>query len=127
MLEVTKGFVNEVDKLWGKEAWIVNNEKVCGKFLILKPGFTCSLHMHPIKDEVFFCFTGSCMVYVSKPSDKAPDFKEEETVRLEEGDSIRIRPGWFHKFWCLDYCTIIEISTPHSDDDVVRRGVSGPL
>ena len=51
--------LNIVDKVWGREEWIVNNEKYCGKKLILKKGYSCSMHHHKIKDETFYILSST--------------------------------------------------------------------
>ncbi len=50
-----------VKKQWGEEHWIVNRE-YCGKKLLLKKGFRCSIHQHPVKDETFHLQSG--LVYL---------------------------------------------------------------
>ena len=37
---------NFVEKVWGHEEWIANNDKYCGKKLVVKKGFRCSMHHH---------------------------------------------------------------------------------
>ena len=51
----------KVDKLWGSEEWLVNDEVAgyCVKRMILKPGYVCSKHFHEIKDETFYVVEGS--------------------------------------------------------------------
>jgi hypothetical protein len=41
------------EKVWGEEQWLVNTGAYCGKRMLLKKGFQCSLHHHKIKDETF--------------------------------------------------------------------------
>src|SRR3989338_8926171 len=43
--------VKIVPKVWGQEQWLVNNEKYCGKKMLIKDGYYCSYHKHKIKDE----------------------------------------------------------------------------
>jgi mannose-6-phosphate isomerase-like protein (cupin superfamily) len=112
--ELVKDFIQHVEKVWGDEYWIANNELYCAKFLYINPGGCCSLHYHKVKDETFFVDTGECFLELG-----------EETLRLEEGSSVRITPGTKHRFWVppgpyAHICRIIEVSTHHSDDDVVR-------
>ena len=44
----------EVKKVWGKELWIVNCDKYCGKLLYLDKGATSSYHYHKEKQETFY-------------------------------------------------------------------------
>ncbi len=100
-----------VEKVWGREDWICNNTYYCAKFLRLNPGFECSYHYHPQKDETFHVLEGSCVLNL--------DGSERHLAR---GETVRIVPGTPHSFWTGEEggCVILEISTPHSDEDVVR-------
>ena len=100
-----------VEKLWGKEEIIVNNELYCAKFLILNPGFESSYHYHPLKDETFHVLEGVCLL----------NLNGKELV-LCQGNTIRIAPTIPHSFCAMEKrpCRILEVSTPHSDEDVVR-------
>ena len=51
--------------------------------------------------------------------------KEGETKILNPGDSVHIKPKENHSFEGLEDSEIMEISTTHSDDDVVRLEESG--
>jgi len=108
---VTKNFIKIEEHLWGQEYWIVNNLKYCGKFLYLNKGFVSSLHYHAIKDEVFYIVSGDCVIEL-----------EGVVYQLETGNSIRIKPGKVHKFWTTNDkgCKVLEISTTHTEEDVVR-------
>ena len=57
-----------VNKLWGYEIWIENNEKYCGKHLHVVPGKKCSVHYHKDKKETKCCKTAkkcACMLAFS--------------------------------------------------------------
>jgi mannose-6-phosphate isomerase-like protein (cupin superfamily) len=106
-----------VPKLWGYEEWLVNNELYCGKMLHIRPGFKCSLHYHKVKDETFVALEG-----LVKLEYKLEDGTfESVSMRGEERNCVRIAAGTPHRFWAVDEkSTILEFSTTHSDDDVVR-------
>ncbi len=104
-----------VPKVWGEEHWIVNRD-YCGKKLILKKGFRCSMHRHPIKDETFHLDTGSVFL----------ELGEKEHI-LSPGDSVHIPTGSWHRFTGLEESVILEFSTHHEDDDCERRTESGPV
>jgi len=53
-----------VDKDWGRELWIVNNDKYCGKILELNKGYRCSIHYHKIKDETFYILEGRVLMEI---------------------------------------------------------------
>lgn len=101
--------MKKVIKVWGWEEWIVNNDLYCGKFLYLKKGFQCSLHYHPKKHETFFIEHGKVIM----------ECKNDTTI-MGAGKTITILPKTRHRFTGLEDSVIIEISTPHSDGDVVR-------
>ena len=111
-------WTKHVTKAWGRELWLVNNEKYCAKFLYLESGQQCSLHRHFVKDETFYVLSGSCRL----------EFGDAVQV-LEAGDTRRIYPGTFHRFSNRSehICVILEVSTFHSDDDVERLEPSQPI
>ncbi len=115
-----------INKVWGRERVIVNNESYCGKWLVINPGFKCSLHYHPKKRETFLCVQGVVEVRTS-----TPDGAISTLTRLDELETttLTIEPTTPHQFWAVgdERAVLLEISTPHSDDDVVRLEPSGPL
>lgn len=113
----------EVKKLWGREFWIINNDKYCMKVLAINPGWQCSLHMHPIKDETFFVLEGLVNLEVVDADG------EVQTVQLGEGDTYWLVPETYHRFSSAtdERALVMEVSTTHSDDDVVRKEDSRPL
>lgn len=102
--------MKEVKKDWGKEIWIVNNELYCGKILVLNAGWTCSYHYHPIKTETFYCLHGQFILNVDGV----------ETGIDSSSEPITITAGTPHSFRSRIGARILEISTRHSDEDVVR-------
>lgn len=102
----------------GREEWIVNNEKYCGKILYFyKAGAECSYHMHKIKDEVMYCTEGQFKI-VYGWTDNVDEARE--TI-LNQGDSIRIEPLMRHKIVSMqDSSKLIEFSTQHFDSDSYR-------
>ena len=105
----------KVAKKWGEEIWIVNNEKYCGKYLIINKGACSSLHYHPKKMESFMCIQGLVLLYVQQG-------EELKSYRMEKNDCvITLMPGTPHAFQGLtEGATLLEISTTHNDEDVVR-------
>jgi mannose-6-phosphate isomerase len=105
---------NFIPKVWGAEEIIVNNDYYCGKILHLAPGHRCSLHYHPIKKETFYVLSGDVVLRVG-----------DQSHFLSQGTSYTISPSTPHSFHAVDGpATMIEFSTPHSDDDVVRLAPS---
>lgn len=101
--------IKQVPKAWGKEEWIVNNKKYCGKLLHLNKGAWISLHLHPVKQETFYILSG--LVYL---------IVEHNDYCLKTGETVTILPGQKHQFTGMTHAIILEISTHHSDKDVVR-------
>src|SRR3989344_620376 len=99
----------KVPKVWGSEEWIVNYD-YCGKKLILKRGFRCSMHYHKKKDETFYINKGKVLM----------EANNKKRI-MKEGDSIRITPGVKHRFTGLEDSEIIEFSTHHEDSDSYRE------
>lgn len=98
-----------VEKLWGHEEWIYNDE-YCMKTLVLKPGFQSSLHYHPVKHETFLVVQGECEIEV-----------DDKTERMTPGQGHIIPPGTKHRFKAINGpCIVVEASTHHDDEDVVR-------
>lgn len=127
--------VVEVKKVWGGEKIIANHDKYCGKILYINPGFLSSLHYHPKKHETFYVLEGRVALQVGPHLD---DINRQisgqlETFELSAGDVFELPPDTPHRFWALPEtikgtppitvnagAKIIEISTFHSDEDVVR-------
>lgn len=106
-----------VQKVWGSELWLTNEAEYCAKVLTVKPGFECSLHLHPKKAESFIVLrgTGWCV-------------RGTQTIPLTIGAVVRIDPGVQHRFAAIDTeLMLLEVSTHHSDDDVERRAESRAL
>jgi len=99
----------EVPKVWGKEIWLANYD-YCGKLLILKKGFRCSMHYHKNKDETFYINKGKVLM----------ETDGKKSIMLQ-GDSIRLTPGMKHRFTGLEDSEIIEFSTHHEDEDSYRE------
>jgi mannose-6-phosphate isomerase-like protein (cupin superfamily) len=109
-----------VRKVWGVEYWLENNEKYCAKILHLYAGYECSLHYHTIKDETFIVVSGNVGLETYPNGVEHLPFVIN---LLETGDKFRIEPKTPHRFWSAEQtenAVILEISTSHSDSDVVR-------
>ena|ERR1035437_1438057 len=102
-----------VGKVWGSETWIVNSQLYCGKIMRLNEGMQCSLHHHKIKDETFYILKGRVLF----------EHGDRKFV-MTAGDVVHVAPGVEHRFAGLADSVMIEVSTPHSDDDVYRAQAS---
>ncbi|MBU2104686.1 MAG: cupin domain-containing protein [Nanoarchaeota archaeon] len=102
--------VKEVKKIWGKEIWMANTDKYCGKLLKIEKGKRCSIHYHKIKDETFYILEGRVLMEV-----------DNKIAIMEKGEVVRIVPLTKHRFSGLKDSIIIEISTHHDDSDSCRE------
>ena len=80
-----------------------------------KPGFQSSLHYHPIKDETMLVVSGEVNVEY-RPLGSQAYIK----TNLVPGNVIRFPSGTPHRLKASVNSEVFEVSTPHSDDDVVR-------
>lgn len=99
-----------IDKVWGRELWIVNCDKYCGKLLMLVKGCTSSYHYHKKKQETFFCTNGEVALTIDGKDYMLSPFSRPKTIM----------PNQKHKFYAITNATILEISTEHDDKDVFR-------
>ena len=51
-----------MEKVWGHEEWIINIPEYCGKKLVFKEGYQCSMHHHKIKTETFYVQEGKVVL-----------------------------------------------------------------
>ena len=102
-------------KEWGSEHWIVNKD-YCGKKLVLRQGYRCSIHHHKIKDETFYVIKGRVLMEVNG------------RVRvLVPGEKQHVAAGDSHRFTGLEESEMIEFSTHHLEDDSYRDVPSGKV
>lgn len=107
-----------VEKDWGREIWMANNqeENYCGKILQIDQGYNTSLHFHLEKHETFYITKGMLQVDLICTLDGVL-----MTQILNEGDSLTINRGQPHQLIAYDGdVEFIEISTYHKDSDSLR-------
>ena len=103
-------------KGWGREVWIANNAKYCGKILEIRKGKRCSLHFHKLKTESFYLRRGRLRIRLRESVDTA-------TIRefdLQEGECMDIPPGLVHQMQALEDSELYEFSTQHFESDSYR-------
>ena len=117
--ETTAADRPEHTHIWGAEEWIINTDQYCGKLLWIKSGFQSSLHYHKIKTETFLCLRGTVLVEYYP---KGTEHKKEITVlKGWARDAIHLPNGVPHRFMAKsEDALVVEFSTYHSDEDVVR-------
>jgi D-lyxose ketol-isomerase len=133
-----------VGKGWGGEKWIVNNDLYCGKWLLVLKDKMCSVHFHEIKDETFYCHSGSVVIEIIHNNDpnwlalyqpgKDPSkylkswnkwYAESKShiiheLRLVKGSTLHVPPLTVHRFRGLTDAELFEFSTHHDDKDSIR-------
>jgi mannose-6-phosphate isomerase-like protein (cupin superfamily) len=114
--QLNNSLTKRVEKGWGYELWIHNDEKYCGKLLFFNKGKRCSLHYHELKTETFYLQSGKleCTFYMlDKPDDVT-------TVIMNPGDVKEIPIRLVHQMHALEDCELFEFSTQHFDTDSHR-------
>ncbi len=113
--------IKRVEKGWGYELWIHNDEKYCGKLLFFYKDKKCSLHFHKLKSETFYIESGSLLVkcfsieeIFNKSIDEMPE------IILKAGDKLEIPQYTVHQMTALEDTKLYEFSTQHFDEDSYR-------
>lgn len=104
-----------IEKGWGHEIIIENNEMYCGKLLCFKKGAKFSMHYHMIKDETWYVNEGE-FIYRWIDTNNA-DVHEQKLV---VGDVVRQKPGQPHQLEALTDGVVFEVSSQHFDFDSYR-------
>ena len=114
-MKITKP--KKVDKAWGHELWIYNDEEYCGKLLVFEEEYSkFSMHYHIIKKESWYVQEGQ-FKFDWIDTEKA----ELKTDILNVGDSVTIERGQPHQLTALQPNSIIfEVSTEHFNEDSYR-------
>lgn len=116
MILSAKDIYKTVDKSWGYEVWIENNDEYCGKELhFLSKGGHTSLHFHVKKRETMFCVSGTFEILYSDT-----DTGDKRSVVLSPRDSVEIPRNTPHSIVCLEPGVLMEFSTHHEDSDSYR-------
>jgi len=100
---------------WGKELWIENSDKYCGKLLVLIKGKRSSLHYHMNKMETMYLQSGHVILRMIDP-----ETGKEYDVSLLPGDKILLEPGQIHQICAMEDSNMYEFSTYHEDSDSWR-------
>lgn len=100
-----------VEKKWGEEIILVNSDKYCGKLLIIDRGAKGSYHYHKEKEETFMAIEGYARLVVEGQEYLLAPFTKPKTIE----------PGEKHSIEGISEAVILEVSTPHNDNDVFRE------
>ena len=101
--------LQEVQRDWGKEVWIVNCDEYCGKLLYVPKGAVSELHYHVRKKETFYCLQGQLLLTL----------EGREVFMDPLSKPVTIRPKERHQFSGTTNALLLEISTHHSEDDSI--------
>ena len=87
----------KVDKAWGHELWVYNDEEYCGKLLVFEDTYQkFSMHYHMIKKESWYVQQGKFKFdWIDTENG------ELHTDVLEIGDSVTIQRGQPHQLTSL--------------------------
>lgn len=105
-----------VDKGWGYEEVLINDEKYCAKILHVNRNKRMSWHYHIIKDETFYVETGRVELYWSDTD----DLENAERMILLPGMTFNIPTKTRHMLVGLENSRVFEFSTRHFDHDSYR-------
>ena len=114
-MKITKP--EKVDKVWGHELWVYNDEEYCGKLLVFEEAYSkFSMHYHIIKKESWYVQEGQFKFDWIDTEDATL-----QTTILDVGDSVTIERGQPHQLTALKPNSIIfEVSTEHFNEDSYR-------
>jgi mannose-6-phosphate isomerase-like protein (cupin superfamily) len=110
--------VKLVEKEWGHEEWIANTPAYCGKKLVFRSGYQCSMHHHKIQDETFYIQSGTVALDIEYNG-------ITERRIMSAGDTMHILPNMWHRITALTPAEVLEFSTLHMDEDSYRKSTSG--
>ena len=107
----------KVQKQWGYELWLANNEEnnYCGKILHVNSGHKFSMHFHSDKHETFYILNGECRLRTVNTKTTI-----QEVTELKEGDCYVIERLVPHQIEAITHGHSIESSTFHRDEDSYR-------
>ena len=108
-----------VEKEWGYELIIHNDERYCGKILFIKKGHCTSLQFHKKKTETFYLQSGELLCKFSAEEDFISP-EDLKIVKMKVGEVKEIPVGFIHQVFAIEDSTIVEFSTQHFDDDTYR-------
>jgi quercetin dioxygenase-like cupin family protein len=97
-----------IEKPWGKEEVIEQNERYMMKRLTMNKGHRCSLQKHNVKRETIYVLSGALRITIDDSSEV-----------YGPGGAVTIAPGTVHRMEGVEDSVYLEASTPEMDD-VVR-------
>lgn len=108
--------LKRIEKGWGHELIIVNENGYCGKILNLQKNKKCSWHYHKLKTETFYLEKGRIKLFYGYDH----DIKKSQTIILNPGNTFHIPTTLVHRFYGITDSRIYEFSTTHYESDSYR-------
>jgi len=96
------------EKPWGREEWLVLNDKYCLKRLYVDKDNRLSLQYHEKKTETMILESGLCDLVLN-----------DQKILMNVGTAYTIKPKDVHRLVSYSDTVILEVSTPEVHD-VVR-------
>lgn len=115
--ELIRPPIKIVSKSWGREVWLVNDEKnnYCGKILEVNAGEGFKMHFHDIKVETFYLLSGEMTIVLMDTSDRSL-----HSSRFLPGQCLDLNRLVPHAVVAKGDSTLLEVSTFHRDEDSFR-------
>ena len=113
-----KRYGQVVNKTWGNEIRIVNNEdnNYSGKLLNINQNESTSIHFHSKKHKTFYVLTGTLHIEIIEP-----ESAEQMHYSVDSEETFEIEQNVAHRVYAKDSgVTVVEVSTYHDDKDVFR-------
>ena len=108
-------YAGTVNKGWGREDIFVTNDEYCGKILSFFNDGKSSMHYHLDKKETWYCLSGQFIIHYINTKDASIS-----QVSFNVGDVWTNERGMPHQLECIETGSILEVSTPDSDEDNYR-------
>jgi mannose-6-phosphate isomerase len=105
-----------VDKPWGGEDWLINNDHYVAKHLYINPKEEISLQYHNEKHETMIVLDGMGTLIIGEEGDTEVHVKHCASITITQGDIIPIPPKTIHQIKAITNLKILEISTPQTTD-----------
>jgi len=104
-----------VNKGWGYEKILHNDNGYCGKILCFEKGKKCSFHYHKLKSEHFYCI-GKIKVRYGWNE----DITKAVEIILNTGDDFNVPVGLIHQMEAIEETQLFEFSTTDYEEDSYR-------
>ncbi|MBC8432929.1 MAG: cupin domain-containing protein [Desulfobacterales bacterium] len=102
-----------IDKPWGKEELLEQNDRYMTKRLTMNKGHRCSMQYHQKKVETVYLLSGKLKIIVGN------SMQSLEEIIMKPHDFLTIDKHQIHRMEAVEDSVYLEASTPELDD-VVR-------